>query len=457
MSLTVVDPAETMAAMTHKEVLARSVARRLREAGYIAYFAGGCVRDRLLGRDPDDFDIATDAPAETVQRLFPRTVPVGAQFGVVLVLVEDEAFEVATFRSDSVYLDGRRPVSVRFSSPEEDARRRDFTINGMFLDPHDDRVIDYVGGQRDLQSRVIRAIGDPAARIREDRLRMLRAVRFAARLGYELEPQTFRAVRAAATMITDIAWERIGDEIVRMLTDTEGGSARRAFELLDATRLLRHVLPEIEALKGVEQSQEYHPEGDVFIHTLGLLGQLEPRHSEALALGALLHDVGKPRCAARINGRITFYGHCEVGADMAVAVCQRLRRSRHTWERVAYLVRNHLRLINAPRMRLSSLKRFLAEEGIEELLELARIDAIAASGDLTYYNFCMTKLRELGREAIKPEPLLRGRDLLDLGFSPGPQIGVILDAVAEAQLEGTLHSKEAAAEWVRQHFCPDVR
>jgi poly(A) polymerase len=441
-----------MAHMTRKESLARDVARKLRDAGHIAYFAGGCVRDRLLGRDPGDFDIATDAPAATVQKLFPRTVPVGARFGVILVLVDGETFEVATFRADSVYLDGRHPVSVRFSSPEEDAKRRDFTINGMFLDPVDDRLIDYVGGRRDLEARVIRAIGDPTARIQEDRLRMLRAVRFAARLGYEIDDDTFRAVRAAAGSIVDISWERIGDEIVRMLTDTKDGSARRAFELLDATHLLRYVLPEIEALKGVEQSPDYHPEGDVFIHTLGLLRQLEPRHSEALALAALLHDVAKPRCAVRQDGRITFYGHCEMGADMAVAVCQRLRRSRETWERVDYLVRNHLRLVNAPHMRLSTLKRFLAEEWIGELLELARLDATASSGDLTHYDFCTAKLCELGEQEIRPEPLLRGRDLIDLGYEPGPQFGAILEAVSEAQLEGALRTKEEATDWVRGRF-----
>jgi poly(A) polymerase len=441
-----------MAHMTRKESLARDVARKLRDAGHIAYFAGGCVRDRLLGRDPGDFDIATDAPAATVQKLFPRTVPVGARFGVILVLVDGETFEVATFRADSVYLDGRHPVSVRFSSPEEDAKRRDFTINGMFLDPVDDRLIDYVGGRRDLEARVIRAIGDPTARIQEDRLRMLRAVRFAARLGYEIDDDTFRAVRAAAGSIVDISWERIGDEIVRMLTDTKDGSARRAFELLDATHLLRYVLPEIEALKGVEQSPDYHPEGDVFIHTLGLLRQLEPRHSEALALAALLHDVAKPRCAVRQDGRITFYGHCEMGADMAVAVCQRLRRSRETWERVDYLVRNHLRLVNAPHMRLSTLKRFLAEEWIDELLELARLDATASSGDLTHYDFCTAKLCVLGEQEIRPEPLLRGRDLIDLGYEPGPQLGAILEAVNEAQLEGALRTKEEATDWVRGRF-----
>ena len=437
--------------MNAKESAARAIAARLREVGYTAYFAGGCVRDRLLGREPQDFDVATDAPAARVQQLFPRTVPVGAQFGVIVVLVEDVGVEVATFRADAAYLDGRHPSSVRFSSPVEDARRRDFTINGMFLDPVTDTVIDFVDGQADLRAGRIRAIGDPSARIAEDRLRMLRAVRFAARLGFTIEPATTAAIRSAAGSIVDIAWERIGEEVVRMLTDGAAGSARRAFELLDDSGLLAAVLPEVAALKGVQQSPDYHPEGDVFVHTLGLLAQLE-RPSETLALGALLHDIAKPRCFARTDTRITFYGHCELGAAMAVEICQRLRRSRETWERVDALVRNHLRLVHAPEMRLSTLKRFLATEGIEELLELARIDALASNKDLTYYDFCQQKLRELGAQEIKPPPLVRGRDLLELGLAPGPRIGEILTAVAEAQLDGTLQTHEQAISWVRARF-----
>jgi tRNA nucleotidyltransferase/poly(A) polymerase len=426
-----------MTPMTSKEAAARAVATRLRAAGYTAYFAGGCVRDRLLGREPQDFDVATDAPAAMVQQLFSKTVPVGVQFGVVLVLIDDEPIEVATFRADAIYLDGRHPSSVRFSSPEEDARRRDFTINGMFIDPVTDAVIDYVGGQHDLKAGIIRAIGDPHARISEDRLRMLRAVRFTARLGFAMEPATLEAIRAAAPTITDIAWERIGDEVIRILTDSQGGSARRGFELLDATGLLVPTLPEVAALKGVEQSPDYHPEGDVFAHTLGLLAQLD-HPTETLALGALLHDIAKPRCA--------------LGADMAVEICQRLRRSRETWERVAFLVRDHLRLSSAPEMRLSTLKRFLAQDGIDELLELARLDAMASNQDLTYYNFCRAKLTELSAAEIKPPPLVRGRDLLDMGFAPGPLFGEILAAVAEAQLDGTLQSREQAIAWVRERY-----
>lgn len=437
--------------MTPKEVAARAIAQRLREAGYIAYLAGGCVRDRLLGHEPKDFDIATSAPAATVQQLFARTIPVGVQFGVVVVVIDGQAVEVATFRSDAVYLDGRHPSSVHFGSAEEDARRRDFTINGMFIDPLTGAVIDYVGGQADLQAGVIRAIGDPGARISEDRLRMLRAIRLGARLRFTIDPATFAALQAAAPSITDIAWERIGDEIARMLADSEAGSARCAFELLDRSGLLPAVLPEVAALKGVEQSRDFHPEGDVFVHTLGLLEQLE-HPAETLAWAALLHDIAKPHCTQRGEQRITFYGHCQVGAEMAVAICQRLRRSRETWERVALLVRDHLRLLHAPQMRLSTLKRFLASEHIEELLQLARLDALASNKDLTYYNFCRAKLQELGAEAIKPPPLLRGRDLLALGFEPGPRFSQILEAVTEAQLEGTLRSRDQAIAWVRERY-----
>jgi poly(A) polymerase len=440
-----------MPAMTRKESAARAIAAHLREAGYTAYLAGGCVRDRLLGQAPKDFDVASNAPAAVVQRLFPKTIPVGVQFGVVVVVHDGESVEVATFRADDVYLDGRHPTAVRFSSPEEDARRRDITINGMFLDPVNDTVIDYVGGQADLAGGVIRAIGDPAARIREDRLRMLRAVRFAARFSFAIEPATFAAIRTAAPSIVDIAWERIGDEVVRILTDSTAGSARRGFELLDDSGLLAPILPEVAALKGVAQSPDHHPEGDVWVHTLGLLEQLH-QPLETLALGALLHDIAKPHTAQRTEKRITFYGHCEIGADMAVAICQRLRRSHATWERVAYLVRDHLRLVHAPEMRLSTLKRFLAHDGIEELLELARLDALASNRDLTYYDFCRQKLQDLGREEIKPQPLIRGRDLLALGLEPGPRLGEILDAVSEAQLDGTLTTGEQALAWVRERY-----
>ncbi len=437
--------------MSDKEHAARQIAARLRSAGHTALLAGGCVRDLLLGREPKDFDVATDAPPEVVQKLFRRTFPVGAQFGVVLVADFGPAIEVATFREEEEYLDGRRPSRVHLATPEVDAQRRDFTINGMFLDPETNQVIDFVGGQEDLRRHLIRAIGEPTARIAEDRLRMLRAVRFAAVLGFDIEPSTLEAIRANAANIVGIAWERIGDEIVRMLTEGGRGSARRAFELLDTTGLLVHVLPEVAAMKGVEQPPEHHPEGDVWTHTLLVIGQLD-HASVTLALGALLHDVAKPVTQARHDGKITFYGHCERGAEMAVAICQRLRRSREVWERVAFLVQEHLRHIHAREMRPSTLKRFLAQEGIDELLELVRMDILASNGNLDTWEFCRAKLEEFRKQGSLPQPLLRGRDLLAAGYAPGPRIGEILRAVRDLQLDGKLHTREEALAWVAERY-----
>ena len=425
-----------------------AIVKRLRAEGYEGFWAGGCVRDMLLRKTPQDYDITTNAKPEEIAKIFPKTIPVGAQFGVMLVLVEGQPFEVASFRHDGPYLDGRRPTHVRYGSLEEDILRRDFTINGMVYDPLEDRIIDRVEGQRDLENKAVRAIGDPRARFAEDRLRMIRAVRFAASLGFAVESDTFAAIRDLASTICQISWERIGEEVTRILTE---GGAKTGFELLDQTGLLKILLPEIEAMKGVEQSPEYHPEGDVFTHTLLALGQLDSP-TETLAYGCLLHDVGKPVCLRRDGERLTFYGHTEKGAAMAEAVLKRLKRSRWTWERVAYLVRNHLRHMQAPNMRLSTLKRFLGEEGIDELLELTRIDALSANGDLQYYQFCKQKLAELNREEIHPEPLLRGRDLIAMGFSPGPSFHEILKQIEEAQLGGELSSREEAVAWVNKNY-----
>lgn len=437
--------------MTPHEHHARAIVHTLREHGFVAYLAGGCVRDKLLGHEPKDFDVATSARAHDVQRLFDHTVPVGAQFGVVLVLDGEHQVEVATFRSDGVYLDGRHPTNVRFSDPREDALRRDFTINGMFYDPVTEHVIDYVEGRKDLAAGVIRAIGDPHARFSEDRLRLLRAIRLAARLDFAITEDTFTAIQDLAPTIVDIAWERIGDEIVKILTQ---GKARRAFELLSESGLLHAILPEIETMRGVEQSPDFHPEGDVFVHTLLLLDKLD-RPTETLALGALLHDVAKPLCQGRKGERITFYGHCERGAELAVEICQRLKRSRSTWERVEYLVKNHLRVLTAPEMRAATLKRLLREDGIAELLALARLDALSSSGDLRPYEFCQQKLVELGPEQIAPPRLVTGKDLIVLGLPPGPRFKELLNAVEEAQLEGRLLTREDALAWVQQSLPRD--
>ena len=424
------------------------VVERLRQEGFEAFFAGGCVRDMLLNKLPQDYDIATSARPEDIQRVFTETIPVGAQFGVILVLVDGEPFEVASFRYDGPYLDGRRPSQVRYGSLQEDIFRRDFTINGMIYDPVEDRVIDLVEGRKDLERRSIRAIGDPRQRFEEDRLRMIRAVRFAAGLDFAIEPLTFDAIKQLAVTITQISWERIGEEVTRILTE---GGARRGFELLDETGLLEVLLPEITAMKGTQQSPDFHPEGDVFAHTMLLLSHLDGP-SESLAYGCLLHDVAKPVCARQEAQRITFYGHTEKGAEMAEEVLKRLKRGRAVWERVSYLTRNHLRHVQAPQMRLSTLKRFLREDGIDELLELARIDALSSNGDLQYYQFCKKRLAELKVEEIRPAPLVRGDDLIAIGFKPGPVFADILRQVEDAQLGGEITSREEALEWIQRHY-----
>jgi poly(A) polymerase len=427
---------------------ALAIARRLRDAGHESYLAGGCVRDMLLNKEPQDYDITTSAKPDEIARIFPETIPVGAQFGVMLVMMDGETFEVASFRHDGPYLDGRHPSHVRYGNLREDVLRRDFTINGLVYDPVEQGIVDLVQGRKDLEARIVRAIGDPRARFAEDRLRMIRAVRFAASLRFAIEESTLGAISELAPCVTAVSWERIGDEITRILTE---GGARRGFEILDETGLLDVLLPEITKMKGVEQSPDYHPEGDVFAHTLMLLGQLDAP-TETLAYGCLLHDVAKPLCMRKEDARITFYGHMEKGAEMAEAILQRLKRSRDTWERVAYLVRNHLRHTQAPNMRLSTLKRFLGEDGIGELLELTRIDALAANGDLTHYLFCKQKLAELKDEEIHPEPLMRGRDLIAMGLSPGPLFGEILAQVEEAQLGGEIKTREQALAWLHENY-----
>ena len=424
------------------------IVRRLHQEGYDAFLAGGCVRDMLLNKAPQDYDIATNAKPEDVQRIFAKTVPVGAQFGVILVLVDGEPFEVASFRHDGPYLDGRRPSHVSYGSLEDDIFRRDFTVNGMVYDPVADRVVDLVEGQKDLGRRVIRAIGDAHQRLAEDRLRMIRAVRFAAGLDFQIDASTLDAIKQLAPTIAQVSWERIGEELTRILTE---GGARRGFELLDETGLLQVLLPEITTMKGTPQSPDYHPEGDVFAHTMLLLSHLHAP-SETLAYGCLLHDVAKPVCIRHDADRITFYGHTETGAEMAEEILQRLKRGRAVWERVGYLVRNHLRHVQAPKMRLSTLKRFLREDGIEELLELARIDALSSNGDLQYYQFCKEHLAGLNEEQIRPEPLVRGDDLIAMGLSPGPIFAEILRQVEDAQLGGELTSRDQALEWVRRHY-----
>lgn len=434
---------------------AEEVVKRLRNAGFEALLAGGCVRDLLLGRIPDDYDVATSARAEEVQRLFARTIPVGVHFGVVLVIEAGVPIEVATFRRDGIYLDHRHPVTVEFCGAREDALRRDFTINGMFFDPATSEVIDYVGGREDLAAGILRAIGDPEARFDEDRLRLLRAIRFAARFGYRIESATWEALRRLAPGITAIAAERVGEEVVKILLE---GAPRRGFEQMAESGLLEIVLPEVAAMQGVAQSPEHHPEGDVFVHTMLCLEKVDPaRHDEAFAWAVLLHDVAKPLTARRReDGRITFYGHCEQGAQMTRRIIHRMRRSRDIAERAAWLVANHLRHVQAREMRVATLRRFLGEPRVRELLELVRIDALSGSGDLSSWEFCQKRLQEIGEDARRPPPWLRGRDLIELGYRPGPAFRRILDEAYDAQLEGEIDSSDAARSWVQARFASDA-
>jgi poly(A) polymerase len=427
---------------------ATEVVRRLADAGHQAYFVGGCVRDLLLRRPPADYDVATDATPDQVLQFFPKAVTVGAQFGVVKVLLDEYEVEVATFRSDHGTLDGRHPAEVRYArTPEEDVRRRDFTINGLLYDPLKDKYLDFVDGRKDLDAGVIRTIGEPRERFAEDKLRLLRALRFAARFGYRIEEKTFEAIAALHAQITQVSRERIRDELLKMLTE---GAARRVFELLDQTGLLEVLLPEVAKMKGVQQPPQFHPEGDVWVHTLLLLEKLE-RPTATLALGALLHDVGKPP-TFQITDRIRFNRHVEVGAVMAEEICRRLRLSNADSERVVELVRHHLRFKDAPQMRRSTLKRFISLDGFDEHLELHRLDCLASHGELDNYRFVKEVWETLPEEEVRPPRLLTGDDLKAMGYEPGPRMGKILATVEEAQLEGELKTPPQARAYVEKQF-----
>jgi poly(A) polymerase len=430
------------------EALARRVIAKLRGAGHQAYLVGGCVRDHLLGCKPKDYDIATDARPDRIMDLFPSSGRVGAHFGVILVRDVFDQVEVATFRSDHDYLDGRHPEQVRFESdPREDVLRRDFTINGLMLDPDTDRVLDFVDGQGDLKRGVIRAIGDPYARFREDHLRLLRAVRFAARLGFAIEPATFDAIRRDHALILKVAMERVREELVRILTE---GGARRGFELLDSSGMLADLLPEVAAMKGVAQPPQFHPEGDVWAHTLLLLEQLR-NPTATLALGALLHDVGKPS-TFRVADRIRFDGHVEEGVRLTHAILTRLRFSREEIEQVEALVENHMRFKDVHHMKESTLKRFLRLPDFEEHLELHRLDTMSSNHRLENYELAKSKLAEYSEKHLQPEPLVTGADLIGMGYQPGPRFSEILSVIEDAQLEGTIQTRGEAIHLIRDTF-----
>jgi poly(A) polymerase len=472
----------------------------LRSAGFDAYLAGGCVRDLLLGREPKDFDVATSATPDVVLDLFPRTFAVGAHFGVVLVAAVTDAAssesaapaasappqvvtEVATFRSDGVYSDGRHPDAVKYTqSAEEDVLRRDFTINGLLLDPlclehsrtagpstlpslrsgfaQDGKfitnvenlraaVIDHVGGLADLDAGVVRAIGRPEPRFEEDHLRMLRGVRFAARFGFELDHATAAAMRRLAAKTAAVSRERVRDELTKMLTE---GHARRAFELLEQTGLLKEVLPEIARMKGVEQPAQFHPEGDVWTHTLLLLDQLEAGCPLTLAWGALLHDVGKPPTFRRAPDRIRFDGHVEMGVAMGAEICRRFRFSNDETRQILALIENHMRFADAARMRASTLKRFFRLESFPQHLALHRMDCLAASGNLDHWNYVRERYETMPQEAVRPQPLITGRELIASGYTPGAGFKQMLRAAEDAQLEGLIATTEEALALVRKRF-----
>jgi poly(A) polymerase len=448
---------------------ATTIIQTLRQQGFQAYLAGGCVRDLLLKREPADYDVATSATPQQVMKIFPETYAVGAQFGVVLVpLPYDErtsadnkespktkAIEVATYRSDHGYTDGRHPDEVRFSDdPREDVARRDFTINGMMLDPVSGELLDFVGGRADLAAGLVRAIGDPERRFAEDKLRMLRAVRFAARFEYSIEPETMAAMQRHAHDIEIVSRERVRDELTKMLIE---GHARRAFLLLEESGLLKEVLPEISAMKGVAQPPEFHPEGDVLVHTLLALDFLPHPCSPTLAWGTLLHDVGKPATFRVAPERIRFDNHVDVGVKIAEKIGERLRFSKHDTEQVLALVDNHMRFGQVSRMKESTLKKFLRMPRFDEHLALHRADSLSSHRHLSTYEFLQQKLAEVPPEEIHPVSLITGDDLISAGYAPGPKFREILGAVEDAQLEGRLASQEQAMEFVRNNFPPPAK
>jgi poly(A) polymerase len=433
--------------------LANTICDTLQKHGHQAFLVGGCVRDLLLGRDPADYDVATDASPERVVELFPRSLTVGAQFGVVLVSQDTVKVEVATFRRDMGYSDGRHPDQVVFTTTaQEDVSRRDFTINGLLMRHDSDEALDFVDGQADLRAGIIRAIGDPERRFSEDKLRMLRAVRFAARFGYTIEPKTFAAIHRHAEEIHSVSAERIREELSKLLTE---GAARRGFELLDKTRLLQQILPEISAMKGVQQPPEFHPEGDVWIHTRMMLEGLPPNVSRTLAWSVLLHDVGKPptfRPASVTGDRIRFDNHVDVGVRLAAAICKRLKFSNDETEQVLALVANHMKFKDVAQMRTSTLKRFVRLPRFDEHLELHRLDCLSSHANLDAYDRVQQFLAETPPEQVKPTRLLTGDDLSEMGYAPGPTFQTMLSALEDAQLEGSVTTKEEAKAFVRGHY-----
>ena len=434
-----------------------AVVRRLRGAGHEAFLVGGCVRDIIRGVTPQDFDIVTAARPEQVRALFARTVPIGARFGVVLVIEGGRPYEVATFRSETGYDDGRRPARVAFATAEEDVRRRDFTVNGLLMDPETGRIIDYVDGRRDIDRRLIRTIGDPIERFAEDHLRMLRAVRFTAVLGYTIDPETLAAIRWQAPAVRRISAERIREELDRIFTS---GGAREGMELLAESGLLEQILPEVLALRGVNQPPAFHPEGDVWEHTLRMLALLAEKEGGAdlrLAWAVVLHDIGKAVTRSENETGTHFYSHVQRGEEVAAAILRRLRFSREETETILALVRGHMLFMHVRKMRSNRLKRFLRQPDFLLHLELHRLDCLGSHGLLDHHEFCLQKLGAYSTEELRPSPLLTGKDLIGMGYAPGPVFREILRAVEDAQLSGEVDDAEGARCLVQRRWGDPAR
>ena len=434
---------------TSEQQGAVEIVRRLQAAGFIAYFAGGCVRDLLMQRSPKDYDIATNAIPDKVLESFPDSVAVGKSFGVIRVMVGGHWYEVATFRKDAAYLDGRHPASVTFSNPETDAQRRDFTINALFYDPIRQEVLDYAQGTEDIGRRIIRTVGLPEERFREDRLRLLRAVRFAATLDFSLEAATAAAIRAAAPRIVDISAERIRDELSRLLSEAQ--HAGDAVAVLRDLNLLEAILPEIAAMQGVDQPPEFHPEGDVFRHTVIMLNLLHTTDVQ-LAWAVLLHDVGKPPTAQLKEGRWRFERHANVGADAAKAILERLRFSSDDVSAISFMVGNHMRFVKVEDMRRSTLRRLVGAPTFTQELELHRLDCLASHGGMENYDYLVAFRNQMRSEPVLPVPWINGRDLMSMGIPEGPAVGSWRKKAYDAQLEGVFATREDLLEWLRREI-----
>ena len=424
------------------------IIEKLNKAGYIAYYAGGSVRDMIMGLDPKDIDIATDAKPEAILKLFKTTIPVGIQFGVVIVMLGGKQYEVATFRADSEYIDGRHPEKVIFTNEKEDALRRDFTINGMFFDPINKKIIDYIDGQKDIKNKIIKAINEPCERFDEDKLRILRAIRFSARFNFEIEKKTKDAIKKYADKINLVSSERIRDELIKMMVHP---SRSKALDLLHELGLLKQILPEVEDMVGMQQPPQFHPEGDVFKHTKLALDYIGENPSPVLAMATLLHDVGKPPTYT-VTDRIRFHGHCFVGSKIADKILKRLKFSNEDRKNITLYVKEHMRFTHVKEMRIGKLKKMLQRESILEEIKLHEADCLACHGIVENRDFCLAKLKEFSQEELKPKPLITGNDLIKLGFKPSSLFKKILDDIENQQLEDGIKTKKQAKEYIKAKY-----